>query len=49
MLLRIALSADIGAATDNINWNADHFSSGVYVYRLQASKYVESKKLVLLK
>jgi photosystem II stability/assembly factor-like uncharacterized protein len=33
----------------NVNWNAEHFSSGVYIYRLQTEKFRQSKKLVLLR
>jgi hypothetical protein len=32
-----------------IRFYASHLSSGVYIYRLQAGEYVESKKLLLLK
>ncbi|MCP4580549.1 MAG: T9SS type A sorting domain-containing protein [candidate division Zixibacteria bacterium] len=30
-------------------WNADDFSSGVYIYRLQTAEYTESKAMLLLK
>ena len=30
-------------------WNAEHFSSGIYIYSLRAGKYVEFKKMILLK
>jgi hypothetical protein len=33
----------------NIQWNPTNVSSGVYVYRLKAGKFIETKKLVLLK
>ena len=32
-----------------VSFDASHLSSGVYIYRLQAGEYVESKKLMLLK
>ncbi len=32
-----------------VNFNASQLSSGVYVYRIEASNYVASKKLMLLK
>jgi hypothetical protein len=43
------VSGEMLPGTYSRNWNADKFSSGVYFYRLQAGKYVETKKLVLLK
>jgi hypothetical protein len=35
--------------TYEVIFNASHLPSGVYVYRLQAGEYVESRKLMLLK
>lgn len=32
-----------------VEWNAKGLASGVYIYRLQAGEFVETKKLVLLK
>ncbi|MCW8848690.1 MAG: T9SS type A sorting domain-containing protein, partial [Melioribacteraceae bacterium] len=32
-----------------INFDGNHLSSGVYYYRLEADKYVETRKFVLLK
>jgi len=32
-----------------VNFNASGLSSGVYVYRIEATKYTASKKLVLMK
>lgn len=31
------------------DWNAEHFTSGIYLYCLRAGNYTESKKLTLLK
>jgi hypothetical protein len=32
-----------------INWNASHLASGIYFYRLVTDRYVNTKKLVLIK
>jgi len=32
-----------------VNWNASGFANGVYFYRLEAGRYTETKKLVLMK
>ncbi|MCW9066569.1 MAG: T9SS type A sorting domain-containing protein, partial [Ignavibacteriaceae bacterium] len=37
------------AGTYELNWNAANLPSGVYFYKLQAGKFVETKKMVLLK
>jgi len=33
----------------NTQWNASKFASGIYFYRLQASAFVQTRKMVLLK
>ncbi len=38
-----------GAGKHNVSFDASNLSSGVYIYRLQAGEYVESRKLVLIK
>ena len=37
------------AGTHTVTWNASAFSSGVYLCRLQAGVFIETKKLLLLK
>jgi len=32
-----------------VRWNASQFSSGVYLYKLSAGEFVETKKMILLK
>ena len=32
-----------------LNWNAGNYASGVYIYRMEAGDYINTKKMVLLK
>ena len=33
----------------SVHWNAGNFASGIYLYRLKADNYMQTRKLVLLK
>ena len=37
------------AGTYTINWDASDFPSGVYIYQISAGKFVQSRKMVLLR
>ena len=42
------------AGSENVNWNATNsqgqpVSSGVYLYKIQAGDFVDTKKMILLK
>jgi photosystem II stability/assembly factor-like uncharacterized protein len=43
------LSSDLSAGYYTVHWNTEGVPSGVYIYRLQAGEFVESKKLTLLR
>jgi len=43
------IDQEIEPGTHEITFDASHLPSGVYIYRLQAGEYVESRKLLLLK
>jgi photosystem II stability/assembly factor-like uncharacterized protein len=43
------VSKQMNAGTYTSEWNASGFASGVYYYRIEASGFVETKKLLLLK
>jgi hypothetical protein len=45
----LLVSQELTTGTYNYNWNAENSPSGVYFYRLQAGKFVETKKMVLLR
>jgi hypothetical protein len=48
---RIAFLVDENqaAGSHSIHWNASNLASGVYLYRLQAGNYIETKKMILMK
>jgi len=37
------------AGTYSIIWNASNYTSGIYFYRIQTDKYIQTKKMLLLK
>ena len=37
------------AGYHHIQWDADHFASGVYFYRLVTSEFSDTKKMLLVK
>ena len=43
------LSASLLSGSHSVEWNASEFASGVYLYRLQADDYVETRKMVLMR
>jgi hypothetical protein len=43
------VNTQLSAGTYTSTWNATGYASGMYLYRLQAGRFVETKKLMLLK
>jgi hypothetical protein len=43
------ISEKLTAGSYKYNWNASGLSSGVYLYRIQAGTYVDSRKMILLR
>ena len=43
------LSAFLTSGSHSVEWNASHLPSGVYLYRLEAAGFVQSRKMVLMK
>jgi Secretion system C-terminal sorting domain len=42
-------SGEKSSGTYSVQWNASNYSSGIYFYRLSADKFVQVKKMLLLK
>ncbi|NIR96262.1 MAG: cellulase family glycosylhydrolase [Gammaproteobacteria bacterium] len=47
--LETVVNKQLVAGDHEDHWDASHLASGVYYYRLQADKFVDTKKLILLK
>lgn len=47
--LETLFSGQLEAGRFSVQWNAQHASSGVYFYKMQADGYVETKRMLLLK
>jgi hypothetical protein len=43
------LSASLLSGSHSVEWDASNLASGVYLYRLQAGDYVETRKMVLMR
>lgn len=43
------VNQNMSAGIYNADWNAAKYSSGVYLYKLEAGKFSETKKMILLK
>ena len=43
------LSSSLPSGIHSLTWDASHMTSGVYLYRLEAGEYLETKKMVLMK
>ncbi len=43
------VNENLSAGNYSFNWNANDQPSGIYFYNLQTGKFVETKKMILLK
>jgi hypothetical protein len=43
------LNEEKAAGTYEVNFDASNLSSGIYLYKIQAGHFVETKKMILLK
>ena len=44
-----SVNEDKPAGNYKVQWNASNYSSGIYLYKLQAGSYTQVKRLLLLK
>jgi hypothetical protein len=47
--LSVLVNQNLAAGSYKIDWDASSYSSGIYYYKLQASEFTETKKMILLK
>ena len=45
----VLISEGLSPGTCSMRWNAEGLASGIYLYKLQAGSFSETKKLILLK
>jgi hypothetical protein len=43
------LSASLHSGFHSVSWDASDFASGIYLYRLEAGSFVQSRKMIILK
>jgi len=48
-LVAVLLEKQLSAGMHRVDWNASGLASGVYLYRLVAENFVQSKKLILMR
>ena len=48
-LVTTLIDNSVSAGVHNVDWNARDFSSGIYLYRIEAGEFVETKKMLLIK
>jgi hypothetical protein len=45
----VLVNSNLVAGSYEVNFNAENLSSGIYFYTLQAGKFKQTKKMLLLK
>ena len=48
-LVKILVNEDQQAGTYRIDFHADEFSSGIYIYKIETNEFINVKKMILLK
>jgi hypothetical protein len=47
--LEVLFSGDLDVGVHSVTWNASNYASGIYFYRLHSEKFVQVRKMLLLK
>ena len=47
--LATLVNENLPAGNFDVNWNAQNFESGIYLYRLQTNNFTDTKKMLLIK
>ncbi|GJQ64515.1 MAG: hypothetical protein SCALA702_35680 [Melioribacteraceae bacterium] len=48
-LMEVVASGEFAAGRHSVDFRADNYSSGIYLYRLQTAEYTATKKMILIK
>jgi flagellar hook assembly protein FlgD len=48
-IVETLLNKEMLSGKHNVSWNPKSFSSGVYIYKLEAGEYAETKTMVFIK
>ncbi|MCF7918209.1 T9SS type A sorting domain-containing protein [Candidatus Gracilibacteria bacterium] len=43
------INEQVSVGTHSLSWNASHLSSGLYIYKVQAGSFTQTKKMILMK
>jgi len=47
--IEVIVNTQLTAGRYNVEWNAVNYSSGIYFYRISASDFTETRKMILVK
>jgi hypothetical protein len=47
--VKVLISDEVPAGSYKVTWRAENIASGVYIYRMQAGSFVQTKKMILQK
>lgn len=43
------VNEELKPSTYEVDWNGSNYASGIYIYKLEAENFTDTKKMILLK